>query len=129
MSTMRVLAGDPYMHDPSLLGRLGEISIPMLVLWGESDRIVTPDYGRAIAAPIPEAHFEIIREAGHLPHIEQPAATFRAIDGFLAATSASSSTGRVANGAPGFAMNARWPSGQCSHGQYHRALSSTEEAA
>jgi pimeloyl-ACP methyl ester carboxylesterase len=35
MATMRVLAGDPYMHDPSLLGRLGGVSIPTLVLWGE----------------------------------------------------------------------------------------------
>jgi pimeloyl-ACP methyl ester carboxylesterase len=83
MATMRVLAGDPYMHDPSLLGRLAEVSIPTLVLWGESDRIVTPDYGRALAAAIPEARFEIVREAGHLPQIEQPEATFRTIDGFL----------------------------------------------
>jgi len=53
MGTMRVLAGDPYMHDPSLIARLGEVSIPTLVLWGESDRIVTPDYGRTLAAAIP----------------------------------------------------------------------------
>jgi pimeloyl-ACP methyl ester carboxylesterase len=83
MATMRQLAGDPYMHDPSLLGRLGEVSIPTLVLWGESDRIVTPDYGRALAAAIPGARFEIVREAGHLPQIEQSTATFRAIDGFV----------------------------------------------
>src|SRR6266576_3415235 len=34
MATMRVLAGHPYMHDSSMLGRLGEVSIPTLVLWG-----------------------------------------------------------------------------------------------
>jgi len=83
MATMRVLAGDPYMHDPSMLGRLAEVSVPTLVLWGESDRIVTPDYGRALAAAIPNSRFEIVREAGHLPQIEQPDATFRAIDRFL----------------------------------------------
>ena len=83
MATMRVLAGHPYMHDPSMLGRLGEVSIPTLVLWGESDRIVTPDYGRTLAAAIPNARFEIVREAGHLPQIEQPEATFRTIDRFL----------------------------------------------
>lgn len=83
MATMRVLAGDPYMHDRSLLGRLGKVSIPTLVLWGESDRIVTPDYGRALAAAIPNARFEIVQAAGHLPQIEQPEATFRAIDRFL----------------------------------------------
>ena len=83
MATMRVLAGHPYMHDPSMLGRLGEVSIPTLVLWGESDRIVTPDYGRTLASAIPNARFEIVREAGHLPQIEQPEATFRTIDRFL----------------------------------------------
>ena len=83
MATMRVLAGEPYMHDPGLLGRLGEVSVPTLVLWGESDRIVTPGYGRALAAAIPGARFELLREAGHLPQIEQPEATFRAIDAFL----------------------------------------------
>jgi pimeloyl-ACP methyl ester carboxylesterase len=83
MATMRVLAGDPYMHDPSMLGRLGEVSVPTLVLWGGSDRIVTPAYGRALAAAIPNARFEIVREAGHLPQIEQPEATFRAMDRFL----------------------------------------------
>ena len=83
MAAMRALAGDPYMHDPSMLGRLGQVSIPTLVLWGESDRIVTPDYGRALSAAIPNSRFEIVREAGHLPQIEQPEATFRAIDGFL----------------------------------------------
>jgi len=31
-------------------------------------------------AAIPGARFELLREAGHLPQIEQPAATFRAID-------------------------------------------------
>jgi pimeloyl-ACP methyl ester carboxylesterase len=83
MSTMRLLAGDPYMHDPSLLQRLAGLSIPTFVLWGDSDRIVTPDYGRAMAAAIPGARFEIVDNAGHLPQIEQPESTFRAIDRFL----------------------------------------------
>ena len=83
MAALRLLAGDPYMHDPSLLRRLGDVSIPTLVLWGDSDRIVTPDYGRAMAAAIPGARFEIVSKAGHLPQIEQPETTFRAIDAFL----------------------------------------------
>jgi pimeloyl-ACP methyl ester carboxylesterase len=42
------------------------------VLWGEADRIVAPDYGRAFAAAIPGARFETIAGAGHFPHLEQP---------------------------------------------------------
>ncbi|OLV15462.1 hydrolase [Deinococcus marmoris] len=83
MTTMRVLAGDPYMHDPQLVGRLGQTEVPTLVLWGESDQIVTPAYGAAYAAAFPHAQFQIIEQAGHLPQIEQPAATFALIDNFL----------------------------------------------
>jgi pimeloyl-ACP methyl ester carboxylesterase len=83
MQTMRAVAGDPYMHDPALAGRLSGISARTLVLWGESDRIFTPGYGRAYAAAIPGARFEIIERAGHLPQLEQPDATFALIDSML----------------------------------------------
>lgn len=83
MSTMRVFAGDPYMHDPTLLGRLHHVQVPTLVLWGESDRIVTPAYGAAYAAAFVKSRFEVIAQAGHLPHLEQPATTFALIDGFV----------------------------------------------
>jgi pimeloyl-ACP methyl ester carboxylesterase len=82
MATMRIFAGDPYMHDPELLGRLPQVKVPVLVLWGDSDRIVTPQYGQALAAAFPDARFKVIAEAGHLPQLEQPAATFAALDSF-----------------------------------------------
>jgi pimeloyl-ACP methyl ester carboxylesterase len=83
MATMRVFAGDPYMHDPGLAARLGRVEIPVLVLWGDSDRIVTPGYGQALASAFPHAQFTIISQAGHLPQIEQPAATFGALDSYI----------------------------------------------
>jgi pimeloyl-ACP methyl ester carboxylesterase len=64
---------------------LNGIDVPTLVLWGESDRVVTREYGRAYAAAIPGARFEIIAEAGHLPWLEQPAETFRLLDRFVVA--------------------------------------------
>ena len=60
------------MLDPKLRRRLGRVTIPALVIWGESDRVVDPDYGRAYAQALPNARFEPILEAGHLPQIEQP---------------------------------------------------------
>src|SRR5437868_8078018 len=60
------------MHDPKLRRRLGRVRIPALVVWGESDGVVDPDYGRAYAQSFPHARFELIPEAGHLPQIEQP---------------------------------------------------------
>lgn len=85
MVALRQYAGDPYMHDPELFARLGKVSIPALLLWGESDRIVTPAYGAAYAKAFGNAEFEIIGAAGHLPQLEQPEATFARIDEFIGA--------------------------------------------
>lgn len=64
--------GGKSMFDPTLIDRAREIRIPIDVLWGESDRIVTPDYGRAVAAAIPNATFTLLAESGHLPLLETP---------------------------------------------------------
>jgi pimeloyl-ACP methyl ester carboxylesterase len=71
-AALAVYAGSPAMADPSLLGRLGGISIPTLVLWGESDRIVGPAYGRAYAGAIHRARFEVLPATGHMPQMETP---------------------------------------------------------
>ena len=76
-------AWTPYMHNPKLKQRLHRIRIPALVLWGDADRVVTPDYGRAFAAAIPGAHFATIEGAGHFPHLEQPDAFANRIIAFL----------------------------------------------
>jgi pimeloyl-ACP methyl ester carboxylesterase len=80
---MAAVAGTS-MSDPTLLGRLGAVNVPTLVVWGESDRIVTPAYGRAVAHAVPGARFVAVPEAGHLPHLEAPEATWAAVDPFLA---------------------------------------------
>lgn len=64
----------PHMYNPRLKPWLRRIDVPTLVLWGESDGIVTPDYGRAYAGLIPGARFETIAQAGHHPELEQPGA-------------------------------------------------------
>jgi pimeloyl-ACP methyl ester carboxylesterase len=62
----------PHMYNPQLKHWLRRIAVPTLVLWGESDHIVMPDYGCAYAALIPGARFELIGQAGHHPELEQP---------------------------------------------------------
>lgn len=69
--TLRVYAGEPFMFDPSLRARLADIDIPAMVVWGESDRIADVDYGKLFAQSIRGATFELVKEAGHFPHIEQ----------------------------------------------------------
>jgi pimeloyl-ACP methyl ester carboxylesterase len=76
-------AWHPYMHNPQLRHWLGRISVPTLVLWGASDRIVTPEYGRTYAGLIRGAEFKLIEAAGHHPELEQPERFADAVVGFL----------------------------------------------
>ncbi|HEY3688094.1 MAG TPA: alpha/beta hydrolase [Streptosporangiaceae bacterium] len=71
---VRALIGytGPTMSDPALTERLGGIGIPVHVLWGESDGIVDPEYGRAYAAAIPSSTFTLLPRTGHLPQVETP---------------------------------------------------------
>jgi pimeloyl-ACP methyl ester carboxylesterase len=76
-------AWQPYMYNPQLPRWLGRITVPSLLLWGDSDRIVTPDYGRAYSRLIPGSRFEVIAGAGHHPEIEQPEIVVERIAAFL----------------------------------------------
>jgi len=64
----------PYMHNPRLKRWLHRIDRPTLLLWGAEDRIVTPAYGESWCRAIPNARLELIADAGHFPHWEQPEA-------------------------------------------------------
>jgi len=84
---LRLLAGnrlalglytwEPYMYNPKLPRRLHRVDIPTLLVWGESDGIVTPSYGEAYRQLIPNARLVVIPEAGHAPQVEQPEALVR----------------------------------------------------
>jgi pimeloyl-ACP methyl ester carboxylesterase len=71
------------MYNPQLPRWLTRISTPTLVLWGASDGIMSPAYGRAYSALIPGARFEVIERAGHHPEIEQAAGFVDAVVRFL----------------------------------------------
>jgi pimeloyl-ACP methyl ester carboxylesterase len=75
----------PHMYNPQLKQWLRRVSVPTLVLWGASDRIATPEYGRTYARLIPGARFELIECAGHHPELEQPRAFVKAVADFLGA--------------------------------------------
>src|ERR1700722_5265676 len=56
---------EPYMHNPKLRRRLAGIRVPSAVVWGDSDRVVTPEYGRAFSASLPTSEFSVVEAAGH----------------------------------------------------------------
>ncbi|MCW2739276.1 MAG: hypothetical protein JWN97_3920 [Nocardioides sp.] len=61
--------------------RLGEITAPTLVMWGEKDRLVHPSTARTWADGIPGARTVTYPDLGHMPMVEAPrrsAADYRA---------------------------------------------------
>jgi 3-oxoadipate enol-lactonase len=66
------------------------IAVPALCVVGEEDKTTTPEMVGAMAKSIPGARYEVIRNAGHIPSIEQPealAAMIRAFADFVGAES------------------------------------------
>ncbi len=74
--------------DPTLRERLADLDLATLVAWGDSDQIVDPDYGRAYAAAIPKAQFQLLTATGHVPQAETPQQLLTALLEFTASHSA-----------------------------------------
>jgi len=67
-----------------ITGRYVSIAIPVLILWGEHDRIVQPWQGRKLRREIAGSRLVTIADCGHNPHEELPEKTFGLIRAFLA---------------------------------------------
>jgi pimeloyl-ACP methyl ester carboxylesterase len=52
--------------------RLGQVSLPTLVIHGDADRLLGPNNGRAVAGLIPRARLEMLEGVGHMFWWEQP---------------------------------------------------------
>jgi pimeloyl-ACP methyl ester carboxylesterase len=57
--------------------------LPALIVVGEHDRITPPASAHRMAAALAESRLEIIKDAGHLIPVEQPAATTALLADFL----------------------------------------------
>jgi pimeloyl-ACP methyl ester carboxylesterase len=69
--------------DRGLIRRLPFIEAPTLVLHGAQDGLVPPAYGQRLAALIPNAGFQAIEGAGHMPMLEAEDAFTNAVTSFL----------------------------------------------
>jgi pimeloyl-ACP methyl ester carboxylesterase len=85
------------MSDPGLIERLSTMGTPTLVVWGDSDRIVDPEYGRAYAAAIPTARFLLLGATGHLPQLETPGQLLQVIWNYADTDLSNSPTHSVAS--------------------------------
>src|ERR1700681_1323195 len=73
----------PYMHNPHLRRWLHRIDRPTLLLWGAADGIVTPFYGEGWRQEIAGARIDVIPDAGHFPHWEQPEEFVQRLSAFV----------------------------------------------
>jgi pimeloyl-ACP methyl ester carboxylesterase len=69
--------------DKGLKKRIHRIAdTPTLLVWGESDRLVPRVYADEFARRLRHTRTEIVKDAGHAPHLEQPAETARVVKAF-----------------------------------------------
>src|SRR5688572_16382202 len=65
-----------------VLGRLGEIDVPCLVLVGADDIAMPVSMAEVLHRNLPDARLVVIPDAGHLSNLEQPEAFNQALDDF-----------------------------------------------
>lgn len=78
----RILIG-PEGQKAVLLDRLPEVSVPTLIVWGESDQILPAAHGRRAAGRIPHSRLATIPDCGHMPHVERPEEFLETVLAFL----------------------------------------------
>jgi pimeloyl-ACP methyl ester carboxylesterase len=64
-------------------GRLGALTMPALIVWGEQDRLIPLPLGRRFARDIRGSVLKIIPKCGHVPPFESPNAFNEALLSFL----------------------------------------------
>jgi len=60
--------------------RLGAITAPALVLWGEHDPYISQRFGTGYAAALGDATLEVVENAGHWPWIDRPELATRIVE-------------------------------------------------
>lgn len=86
-SIMETRRGDVLQRPARSFTMLVRSPIPILVLWGKSDRTVPFALSDSVRAAFPRAEFHAIDSAGHLPNIEQAAIVDSIMIRFLRRTS------------------------------------------
>jgi len=57
-----------------LEGKLNEITVPVNLVWGESDRVLSLNYARKMESELPNAQMVTLKRCGHAPQLECPKA-------------------------------------------------------
>jgi pimeloyl-ACP methyl ester carboxylesterase len=68
---------------PDLADRLDQVTLPVLVITGDDDRIVPTEQSIRLAAELPDATLVVIPNCGHVPQEECSAAFLEAVTAFV----------------------------------------------
>ena len=68
---------------PELAARYKDIKVPTLIIWGENDKVISPEAGRRLHRDIPHSELKWVKECGHVPQEERPEATIPLVLDFL----------------------------------------------
>ena len=71
-------------RDHPLNGRLGEVKVPTLIIWGRHDKLIDVSCVPVLEAGIAGSRSHIFEHVGHVPMIEDPKATAAVMKDFLA---------------------------------------------
>jgi len=80
-----LMSVNPGAFNQASVAALDKISVPTLILHGDSDVLIEPASARKFAAAIPGAKVLIYRNVGHLPQIEIPQRSAADVAEFLQA--------------------------------------------
>lgn len=78
------LGWQPRWFDPALERWLHRIKVPTLVIWGEDDKLLPSAYAGVWQKRVPDVRVEIVKQCGHMPHIEKVEIAAEKVLGFLA---------------------------------------------
>ena len=81
-----------------LLASSAALEMPVLVLWGNEDRLTPSQHAEAFGATVPHADVKVLDRCGHYPQLELPTRVTRLLDDFLGSRGANVRAMR--NGAP-----------------------------
>ncbi|TWB63622.1 pimeloyl-ACP methyl ester carboxylesterase [Nitrospirillum viridazoti] len=81
--TIHAVYSNPALLNETVDGKLKDITIPTLVVWGAEDKLLPPADGQFYADGIPGAKLVTIPDSGHAPMIETPKAFLAAVEPFL----------------------------------------------
>jgi pimeloyl-ACP methyl ester carboxylesterase len=74
---------NPYLCNPKLRDRLYRITVPTLIIWGESDRLVPLAHGKTYQEGIAGSQLITLKNCGHAPPFEKPEETAKLLSAFF----------------------------------------------